>query len=164
VASQQKLHDMPTKVDTPKEDTQPVPPSAKQLASDSQSVKADNISPQSNCRAVLPLTIDNPRECRSCYSVNGCMLYRKVSIRIPCTLARYTFLTIRGTQALDEVTISEDDPIAELFEKKTGHLTDDHAAFFRKWEHLVTVEEQDMIRFKNQLWTMTAQEREKTGR
>lgn len=26
----------------------------------------------------LPPTIDNPRECRTCYAVDSCMLYRKV--------------------------------------------------------------------------------------
>jgi DNA replication ATP-dependent helicase Dna2 len=69
---------------------------------------------------------------------------------------------LRTPQALDAV--ADNDPISELYEKKTGHLSEDHAAFFRKWEHLVSVEEQEMVRFKHQLWTMTAPDREKTGR
>ena len=30
----------------------------------------------------LPPTIDHPRECRSCYAVDSCMLYRKAGRRI----------------------------------------------------------------------------------
>ena len=60
--------------------------------------------------------------------------------------------------------VSEDDEIMELYEEKAGHLTDAHAAFFRKWDDLLTVEEQDSGRFRSQLWTMTAAKREKSGR
>ena len=59
---------------------------------------------------------------------------------------------------------SIDDPIAELYNEKTGHLSDKDAAFFKKWDTLLTVEEQDIGRFRSQLWTMTAKDREKTGR
>jgi DNA replication ATP-dependent helicase Dna2 len=52
----------------------------------------------------------------------------------------------------------------ELYEEKAGHLTEIHAAFFRKWDDLLTVEEQDSGRFRSQLWTMTAAKREKSGR
>jgi DNA replication ATP-dependent helicase Dna2 len=58
----------------------------------------------------------------------------------------------------------EDDEIMELYEEKAGHLTEVHAEFFRKWDDLLTVEEQDTGRFRSQLWTMTAAKREKAGR
>lgn len=90
----------------------------------------------------LPPTLDSPRECRTCYAVDSCMLYRKASGRID----------------------ADGDPIAELYFDKTGHLSDRHAAFFQKWESLLSVEEQDLNRFRSQLWTMTAKEREKSGR
>ena len=60
--------------------------------------------------------------------------------------------------------LSADDPIVELYEEKTGHLSDKDVAFFKKWETLLTVEEQDMGRFRSQLWTMTSAQRAKTGR
>ena len=60
--------------------------------------------------------------------------------------------------------LSADDPIIELYEEKTGHLTKKDVAFFKKWETLLTVEEQDMGRFRSQLWTMTSVQRAKTGR
>jgi DNA replication ATP-dependent helicase Dna2 len=31
----------------------------------------------------LPPTIDHPRECKTCYAVDACMLYRKVSFDDP---------------------------------------------------------------------------------
>jgi DNA replication ATP-dependent helicase Dna2 len=57
-----------------------------------------------------------------------------------------------------------EDPIAGLYEEKAGHLAEKDIAFFKKWEALLTVEEQDIGRFRSQLWTMTAQDREKTGK
>lgn len=71
-------------------------------------------------------------------------------------------LTWRKT--VDQTPVSEDDPISELYEENAGHLTERHSAFFRKWDNLITVEEQELGRFRSQLWTMTAKDREKGGR
>jgi DNA replication ATP-dependent helicase Dna2 len=110
----------------------------------------------------LPPTIDHSRECKSCYAVDTCMLYRKVS-GSPTGLKPGTHeLTLPKT--VDRVDATPDDPIAQLYEDKAGHLTERDAVFFRKWESLVTVEEQELGRFRSQLWTMTAQQRAKTGR
>jgi DNA replication ATP-dependent helicase Dna2 len=54
--------------------------------------------------------------------------------------------------------------IAELYEEKTGHLSAAQAAFFKHWERLLSLEEQDTTRLRAQLWTMTAKAREKAGR
>lgn len=54
--------------------------------------------------------------------------------------------------------------IADIYELKTGHLTPTHTAFFKQWEALVSLEEQDLVRFKKELWTMGAAEREAKGR
>lgn len=54
--------------------------------------------------------------------------------------------------------------IHELYEKKTGHLTKSQCEFFRKWEALISLEEQDLVRFKKELWTMGAEDRESHGR
>ena len=54
--------------------------------------------------------------------------------------------------------------IHELYERKTGHLTESQCEFFRKWEALISLEEQDLVRFKKELWTMGAEERESHGR
>lgn len=55
-------------------------------------------------------------------------------------------------------------PIQGLYNKKTGHLTELQCEFFRKWEALISLEEQDLTRFKKELWTMGAEEREAHGR
>jgi DNA replication ATP-dependent helicase Dna2 len=60
--------------------------------------------------------------------------------------------------------VDYDSPIAQLYEAKTAHLSASHLAFFQKWEELVTFEEQDVTRFASELWTMSAEEREKKGR
>ncbi|KAJ9114076.1 hypothetical protein QFC22_005896 [Naganishia vaughanmartiniae] len=92
---------------------------------------------------ILPPTIDNERECARCYASDACMLYRR---------------------AIDGVEPHDNDPIADIFGRKTSHLTPEDLSFFSHWEELVSIEEQDIIRFKNQLWTMTAKQREKSGR
>jgi DNA replication ATP-dependent helicase Dna2 len=60
--------------------------------------------------------------------------------------------------------MSEDDPIGAIYEEKMGHMTERDSDFFRKWENLLTVEEQDIGRLRKELWTMGAEERAKRGR
>ncbi|CDO74222.1 hypothetical protein BN946_scf184721.g1 [Trametes cinnabarina] len=90
----------------------------------------------------LPPTIDDNRTCGKCYALDTCMLYRK---------------------AVEEL-VDDDSEIADIYHLKTGHLTPDQAAFFKKWEALISLEEKDLVRFRKELWTMTADEREEKGR
>ncbi|KAL0569245.1 DNA replication endonuclease-helicase Dna2 [Marasmius crinis-equi] len=90
----------------------------------------------------LPPTIDDERTCKRCYSLDSCMLYRK---------------------AVENVT-DDTSPIADTYALKTGHLTSTQVAFFKEWEHLLTLEEHDIHRFRKELWTMGAAEREAKGR
>ncbi|KAL1751935.1 DNA replication factor Dna2-domain-containing protein [Schizophyllum commune] len=92
--------------------------------------------------AFLPPTIDDERVCKRCYALDTCMLYRK---------------------AVENVTDTQS-PIADPYELKTGHLTATQTEFFKKWEALIALEEQDLVRFRKELWTMGAAEREKAGR
>lgn len=55
-------------------------------------------------------------------------------------------------------------PIAGLYQLKTGHLSSSQLAFFKQWENLITLEEQDLFRFRKELWTLGAREREEKGR
>lgn len=70
---------------------------------------------------------------------------------------------ISVVQAVEQV---EDDssPIAELYEKKTDHLTVAHTTFFKKWEALVSMEEEGATRLAKEIWTMSAEDRQKQGR
>ncbi|KAK2462805.1 hypothetical protein APHAL10511_005196 [Amanita phalloides] len=90
----------------------------------------------------LPPTIDNERTCKRCYVLDTCMLYRK---------------------AVENV-IDHDSPIADTYKLKTSHLSASHCDFFKTWEALLSYEERDIIRFKKELWTLRAEERERKGR
>ncbi|KAI0763927.1 Dna2-domain-containing protein [Trametes elegans] len=90
----------------------------------------------------LPPTIDDNRTCGKCYALDTCMLYRK---------------------AVEEVEDLDSD-IADIYALKTGHLTPTQTAFFKKWEALISLEEKDLVRFRKELWTMSAHEREEKGR
>ncbi|KIM55426.1 hypothetical protein SCLCIDRAFT_17374 [Scleroderma citrinum Foug A] len=90
----------------------------------------------------LPPTIDDERICQKCYALDTCMLYRKA---------------VENVQ--DDASL-----IASIYDRKTSHLTPSQAEFFKQWENLITLEEQDAIRFKKELWTMSAEEREEKGR
>lgn len=72
-----------------------------------------------------------------------------------------------GTQAVDgdvEISADDEDPLQVIFDETTGHLTDEHAAFFKEWERLISLEEQELVRYKKEIWTLTADEREQAGR
>ncbi|KAJ4485710.1 DNA replication factor Dna2-domain-containing protein [Lentinula aciculospora] len=90
----------------------------------------------------LPPTIDDERTCKRCYSLDVCMLYRKAVENVE-----------------DQVS-----QIADAYSLKTAHLTPSQTVFFKKWENLLSLEEQDVGRFRKELWTMGATEREKHGR
>lgn len=60
--------------------------------------------------------------------------------------------------------VDTNSPIADTYEQKTSHLTPSQCSFFKSWEALLSLEEQDLVRFKKELWTMGASEREAKGR
>ncbi|PLW11381.1 hypothetical protein PCANC_21857 [Puccinia coronata f. sp. avenae] len=95
---------------------------------------------------ILPEPIDSERGCCKCFEVEGCMLYRKAVEQVDSLPAQ------RGIDAL-----------RELYERKTYHLTPVHTEFFRRWEALVSHEEKELGKLKKQIWTMSAEERERTG-
>ncbi|KAG8960730.1 Tripartite DNA replication factor [Tulasnella sp. 419] len=122
-----------------KSDVQPEDDTAESLQGSSTLEDLEDV----NVGKFLPPTIDREWACKKCYAVDSCLLYRK---------------------AVDRV---EDDTseIADLYAMKTSHLTPPQLDFFAKWEKLLAQEEQDAIRFRKELWTMTAEEREtKYGR
>ncbi|WAQ90948.1 hypothetical protein PtA15_13A348 [Puccinia triticina] len=95
---------------------------------------------------ILPEPIDNDRACCRCFEVEGCMLYRKAVEQVDL---------LPPQKGIDR--------LRELYERKTYHLTPVHTEFFRRWEALVSHEEKELGKLKKQIWTMTADERERTG-
>ena len=71
---------------------------------------------------------------------------------------------MQAVEGSDGPTPNGEDPLQLVFEEKTDHLTPQHSAFFKKWERLISLEEQEMVRFKKEIWTMGAEERAKVGR
>lgn len=54
--------------------------------------------------------------------------------------------------------------ISDVYALKTGHLTEEHGGFFKEWEHLISLEETELGRWRKEIWTMGAAEREQKGR
>lgn len=94
---------------------------------------------------LLPPAIDDLKSCKKCYAADACTLYRR---------------------AVDKVKFvaADNDPLQQCYDDRVGHLTDAHSEFFQSWERLISLEEREMLRFKKEIWTMSAKEREKHGR
>jgi len=103
----------------------------------------------------LPPPIDDERTCQRCYALDTCLLFRKTYPN-------------HSSSAPKKKRLTYDPPIpsflASIFDARTGHLTPTQTAFFRDWERLLALEERDLVRFKRELWTLGAAEREKRGR
>ncbi|SJX65083.1 related to DNA2-DNA helicase [Sporisorium reilianum f. sp. reilianum] len=113
---------------------------------------------------VLPPTIDSEHKCRRCYAVDGCMLFRRaVENVVEPSEANVGDIGGGGASRTGKV-LARRTPIADVFEQKTDHLTDVHLDFFRKWDRLLNLEEEDAVRIRREMWTMTAEQREKVGR
>jgi DNA replication ATP-dependent helicase Dna2 len=114
-------------------------------------------STSSNENNFLPPPIDEEYQCSKCYVRDACALYRTVC---PRQTGVWISPLITLFQAVEHLPPS---PIPELSDK-TSHLTPTQKDFFAQWETLIALEEQDMVRFRKELWTMGAEEREKHGR
>ncbi|KAI5296083.1 Tripartite DNA replication factor [Ascosphaera acerosa] len=90
----------------------------------------------------LPPMIRKPTSCNSCYSKTQCFLYHK----------------------LIEDGTADSSGMGAKFDEVTDHLKPPHQEFFRKWDRLLTLEEHGMLKFRRELWSMLAHEREAVGR
>lgn len=93
-------------------------------------------------RTQLPPMVKKAAFCNKCYSKTACFIYHK--------------LADNGD--------GETSGLGDDFVKATQHLNPQHQEFFKKWDELLTKEEQSMIRFKRELWTLLSSEREALGR
>jgi DNA replication ATP-dependent helicase Dna2 len=90
----------------------------------------------------LPPMLKKPYMCKACYSKTECFTYHKL---------------IDGGDG-------ETSGLGEAFTEMVSHLKPNHAAFFRKWDDLLTKEERDTMKFRRELWTMLSHERQAVGR
>ena len=93
-------------------------------------------------RLQLPPMIKKPRLCNQCYAKTPCLVYHKLA----------------------EDGDGETSGLGNDFVNAVGHLNDQHRDFFRKWDELLTKEEQTAMRFRRELWTLLSSERESLGR
>jgi DNA replication ATP-dependent helicase Dna2 len=70
----------------------------------------------------------------------------------------------RVTNETLENGTDETSGLGEWFDEQTGHLDERDTAFLNHWNTLLTKEEGDIFRFRNELWTMLSADREKLGR
>ncbi|KAL8790589.1 MAG: hypothetical protein Q9195_006269 [Heterodermia aff. obscurata] len=85
---------------------------------------------------------DSPHLCAKCYAQTACFIYHKL---------------------VDDAN-GESNGLREMFDELVKHLNPAHRWFFTKWDNLLTKEENDMVKFRRELWTLQSSEREKLGR
>lgn len=90
----------------------------------------------------LPPMLKSPHLCGQCYAQTPCFVYHR----------------------LVEDGDGETSGMKERFDEIVRHLNPGHAAFFKKWDDLLTKEEKDVVKIRRELWTMQSAEREKVGR
>ncbi|EAW24917.1 bifunctional ATP-dependent DNA helicase/ssDNA endodeoxyribonuclease DNA2 [Aspergillus fischeri NRRL 181] len=90
----------------------------------------------------LPPMVKKPGMCNRCYSKTPCLIYHKLA----------------------DDGDGETSGLGDEFVKAMDYLTPQHRDFFKKWDDLLTKEEQSMMRFKRELWTLLSSEREALGR
>lgn len=93
-------------------------------------------------RHALPPMLKRSHLCSKCYAQTPCFLYHKIS----------------------ENGTGETSGMGEKFHDLTKHLQPCHQRFFQKWDELITKEENDVVKLRRELWTMSSSEREKLGR
>ncbi|CAG8481288.1 21386_t:CDS:2 [Rhizophagus irregularis] len=81
-------------------------------------------------RHILPPMIKDSYVCGKCNIRSTCFLYNK---------------------AFEKGT-SEESGVVELFDNATAHLEENHVEFFRKWEELIKLEEENMNQIRPQIW------------
>ncbi|KAK9453732.1 DNA replication factor Dna2-domain-containing protein [Dipodascopsis uninucleata] len=90
---------------------------------------------------LIPMSL-NSYTCRHCFSTQSCLTYHK---------------TIEnGT--------SETSGLGSFFDEVTGHITKEDSKFFKHWDNLISTEELNMMKFRQEIWLMNETERENVGR
>ncbi|GAB1216875.1 hypothetical protein ATERTT37_006094 [Aspergillus terreus] len=93
-------------------------------------------------RTHLPPMLKRSSMCNKCYSKTPCFIYHKLA----------------------DDGDGETSGLGDDFVNAMDHLDVQHRDFFQKWDNLLTKEEQSMMRFKRELWTLLSSEREALGR
>ncbi|KAK9376224.1 DNA replication factor Dna2-domain-containing protein [Lipomyces chichibuensis] len=90
---------------------------------------------------VLPMS-RNAAMCKNCFSKMGCFVYHK------------------AVEDGDGFTSG----LGSIFDDATEHIKEEDKIFLKHWDRLITLEENSMAKFRQEIWLMTALERESFGR
>ncbi|PPR05940.1 hypothetical protein CVT24_006662 [Panaeolus cyanescens] len=101
--------------------------------------------------AFLPAPVDQEWLCKKCYTLNSCLLFRRT---------HPDFEDHNGVSKMKPIPTW----LEETYTSRTGHITDNRAAFFRKWERLLSLEERDSMKLRTEIWTTSVKSREESGR
>ncbi|CAG0913650.1 unnamed protein product [Notodromas monacha] len=100
---------------------------------------------------VLPEVISHRKACEKCPYLVACAAYQKV---------------------VEKTEYPEDHPMSVLVPAAVGHLSASQLAYYKKWTLLMSLESQDAVKQRtrddystnnNDIWTMSAEDREKKG-
>jgi DNA replication ATP-dependent helicase Dna2 len=91
-------------------------------------------------RHILPPMIKDSHVCSKCNIKSACFLYHK---------------------AIENGT-PEDSGEFELFNGAIAHLGENHIEFFRKWDELIKLEEEDVSQIRPQIWNTSSSNRDHT--
>ncbi|KAG0003793.1 Tripartite DNA replication factor [Modicella reniformis] len=104
-------------------------------------IQRNGIAFHNETKLTLPPMVKNQQTCRRCFSFSSCTVLHKL---------------------LEDGT-PESSGIGDIFENATNHLNVTHAEFLRKWNRLLSLEQGDVVKFQNQIWTMLSSERQGSG-
>ncbi|KAI8384352.1 DNA replication factor Dna2-domain-containing protein [Radiomyces spectabilis] len=95
-----------------------------------------------NTRQSLPQMVKRLHSCQRCNMNDACLIYHKA--------------TENGTR--------DSSGLGNWFEAKTAHLSEEHSAFFRHWQQLIDMEENDIDHFRKDIWQQEPDKREMAGK
>lgn len=97
--------------------------------------------------ADLPEVLSTPHSCLRCYMNRECMTYAAAQLRVsPSTSA----------QGVDKSH-------AKLLQHFTGHLSEEHLAYFQEWDRLIDLEADASTSLITTAWLQSSQEQEKAS-
>lgn len=91
----------------------------------------------------LPSLLSRPSTCQRCYQLENCMRIHK--------------LLENGNEESSKIN-------PQLFQQLTGFLTVKHEMFFKKWNALINLESEELMKSRSYIWRVSHKEREKLGR
>ncbi|EMR08248.1 hypothetical protein PNEG_03415 [Pneumocystis murina B123] len=105
-------------------------------------ITRNNIAKYLKNNQELPSMLKNMFVCKKCPMRKPCFVFHKAI----------------------ELGTAETSGLGQYFDDETNSITSKDSYFFQYWDFILSKEENEIFRFRKELWTMTSKEREKHGR